>query len=385
MTSLSIYTPNTCAFSHIKTLWEHHTKLPISILSVLSPFVLSPSETITMALNHHLQHALKMVISISVMCLVLNNDMNLARAELETLVHHPDSSALLLSFLVVGDWGRKGTHNQSQVAFQMGRIGETLDLDFIISTGDNFYDKGLTSEYDPAFEDSFTNIYTASSLQKPWYTVLGNHDYRGDALAQSSSFLKQKDSRWVCLKSFILNTDVAEIFFIDTTPFQDKYFTDPEDQVYDWRGVMPRKKYLANLLKDLDMALKESTAKWKIVVGHHPIKSDGHHGNTQELVVQLLPILQANNVDFYINGHDHCLEHISSRDSPLQFFTSGGGSKAWRGDMSWMNLDETKFYYDGQGFMSMQITENEVQVIFYDVSGSALHKWSTSKWLYSTI
>lgn len=53
--------------------------------------------------------------------------------------------------------------------------------------------------------------------------------------------------------------------------------------------------------------------------------------------------------------------------------------------MSWMNLDETKFYYDGQGFMSMQITENEVQVIFYDVSGSALHKWSTSKWLYSTI
>lgn len=53
---------------------------------------------------------------------------------------------------------------------KMGRIGETLDLDFIISTGDNFYDKGLTSEYDPAFEDSFTNIYTASSLQKPWYT-----------------------------------------------------------------------------------------------------------------------------------------------------------------------------------------------------------------------
>lgn len=52
----------------------------------------------------------------------------------------------------------------------MGRIGETLDLDFIISTGDNFYDKGLTGEHDPAFEESFTSIYTASSLQKPWYT-----------------------------------------------------------------------------------------------------------------------------------------------------------------------------------------------------------------------
>lgn len=53
--------------------------------------------------------------------------------------------------------------------------------------------------------------------------------------------------------------------------------------------------------------------------------------------------------------------------------------------MSWMNPEETKFYHDGQGFMSMQITENEVQVIFYDVFGSALHKWSTSKSLYSTM
>ncbi|KAG7974555.1 hypothetical protein I3843_06G053700 [Carya illinoinensis] len=32
------------------------------------------------------------------------------------------------------------------------------------------------------------------------------------------------------------------------------------------------------LLKDFDLALKESSAKWKIVVGHHTIKSAGHHG-----------------------------------------------------------------------------------------------------------
>ena len=52
----------------------------------------------------------------------------------------------------------------------MGRIGENLDIDFVISTGDNFYDKGLIDEHDSAFEESFTNIYTASGLQKPWYT-----------------------------------------------------------------------------------------------------------------------------------------------------------------------------------------------------------------------
>lgn len=52
----------------------------------------------------------------------------------------------------------------------MGRIGEELDIDFVVSTGDNFYDNGLKGEHDPAFIDSFTNIYTAKSLQKQWYT-----------------------------------------------------------------------------------------------------------------------------------------------------------------------------------------------------------------------
>lgn len=52
----------------------------------------------------------------------------------------------------------------------MGWIGEKLDIDFVISTGDNFYGDGLKGVNDPAFEDSFKNIYTAKSLQKQWYS-----------------------------------------------------------------------------------------------------------------------------------------------------------------------------------------------------------------------
>ena len=53
---------------------------------------------------------------------------------------------------------------------QMGIIGDKLDIDFVISTGDNFYDDGLTGVDDPAFDESFSNIYTAPSLQRQWYT-----------------------------------------------------------------------------------------------------------------------------------------------------------------------------------------------------------------------
>lgn len=48
--------------------------------------------------------------------------------------------------------------------------------------------------------------------------------------------------------------------------------------------------------QDVDSALRESSAKWKIVVGHHTIKSAGQHGNTVELVAKLLPILQVESI-----------------------------------------------------------------------------------------
>ncbi|KAL0386180.1 UNVERIFIED_CONTAM: Purple acid phosphatase 4 [Sesamum radiatum] len=323
--------------------------------------------------------AVSMIFLIFAMHLVHGTDAELQHFE------HPTKADGSLTALVIGDWGRKGQYNQSEVAYQMGVTAEKMDVDLIISTGDNFYPGGLNNVNDPAFDKSFTNIYTAPSLQKQWYTVLGNHDYRGDALAQLSPVLRGKDGNWFCMKSYILNTDIAEFFFIDTTPFQDKYFIDPEGEVYDWRGVLPRDKYLSTLLQDLESALRESRAKWKIVVGHHTIKSAGIHGNTQELVQKLLPILEANGVDLYINGHDHCLQHISSSDSPLQFLTSGGGSKAWRGYYNWPNAKEMKFYYDGQGFMTMQIAGGDVDINFFDVSGNILHKWSASKTFFSQI
>ena len=58
----------------------------------------------------------------------------------------------------------------------MGKIAQELHIDFIISTGDNFYEDGLNETGDPSFEQSFSAIYSASSLRRPWH--LGNcHHY----------------------------------------------------------------------------------------------------------------------------------------------------------------------------------------------------------------
>jgi tartrate-resistant acid phosphatase type 5 len=51
----------------------------------------------------------------------------------------------------------------------MGLIGQRIDAQFVISTGDNFYPEGLKVENDLAFFESFTSVYNASSLQVQWY------------------------------------------------------------------------------------------------------------------------------------------------------------------------------------------------------------------------
>ncbi|CAN7002906.1 unnamed protein product [Brassica oleracea var. botrytis] len=329
--------------------------------------------------------------SVRLMFLILCIFINGSFSKLERLGHPVTKSDGSLDILVFGDWGRKGGFNQSLVAHQMGIVGEQLDIDFVISVGDNFYDDGLKGDTDTSFEASFSHIYTHPSLQKQWYSVLGNHDYRGNVSAQLSQVLTKRLemvlSQIFCLmlspRLIYTFFGMVEFFFVDTNPFVKKYFTDPEDHTYDWSNVLPRKKYIYNLLHDLDLEIKKSRATWKFVVGHHGIKTAGQHGVAQELVDQLLPILELkifleNKVDLYINGHDHCLQHIGS-EGEIQFLTSGGGSKAWRGDIQPWDPKELKLYYDGQGFMSLRITHSEVKFVFYDISGNVLHQSRLSK------
>ncbi|KAG8088057.1 hypothetical protein GUJ93_ZPchr0010g8308 [Zizania palustris] len=108
---------------------------------------------------------------LAVMLAALSWCVSPATAEL-TRLEHPVKDGAPLRLLVVGDWGRKAAYNQSRVAQQMGEVAEEMEIDFVVSTGDNFLEDGLAAVDDKAFHESFVDVYTAQSLQKPWY--LGN-------------------------------------------------------------------------------------------------------------------------------------------------------------------------------------------------------------------
>ena len=98
-----------------------------------------------------------------------------------------------LHFLVVGDWGQ-ASEPQRQVAGAMAQVAGQGGARFVISTGDNFYPRGVGSVSDPQFRDAFEEVYAAPSLQAPWYVVLGNHDYEGSPNAEIA--YSSRSPRW---------------------------------------------------------------------------------------------------------------------------------------------------------------------------------------------
>lgn len=53
-----------------------------------------------------------------------------------------------------------------------------VSASFIISTGDNIYPNGVSSEYDPQWRSAFEDVYTRHATFIKWYVTLGNHDYK---------------------------------------------------------------------------------------------------------------------------------------------------------------------------------------------------------------
>lgn len=60
-------------------------------------------------------------------------------------------------------------------------------------------------------------------------------------------------------------------------------------------GGISQQSWLSQL-EELEAHLARSEADWKLVIGHHPVHSSGHHGSTPELLHTLDPVLRRHGV-----------------------------------------------------------------------------------------
>ncbi len=59
-------------------------------------------------------------------------------------------------------------------------------------------------------------------------------------------------------------------------------------------------------LRELTAKLAASQAKWKVVVGHHPVRYSSSYALTTELLDTLEPVLEQYRVDAYFSGAVLC-------------------------------------------------------------------------------
>jgi tartrate-resistant acid phosphatase type 5 len=270
-----------------------------------------------------------------------------------------------LNFAIIGDWGRQGRPDQKQVARQMGIACKNAAASFVISVGDNFYERGVTSLDDDHWQRSFETVYDAPSLHVPWYVILGNHDYLGKCEPQLE--YGKTHPRWIMPARYythlypIDTSTNLECFYIDTCPFIHEYQNNPD---FGELAGQDAGKQLAWL----EQALAASQAQWKLVFGHHPIYSSGlAHGNQPEIIEHILPLLQKYRVQAYIAGHDHDLEHLKVGD--LDLIVSGGGSE----HRPVKTPATSPFSRAVSGFALASVRANEMQVRFIDNLGNALY------------
>ena len=279
---------------------------------------------------------------------------------------HEAYAFVMLNFLILGDWGRKGTPGQLAVADGMARVAEQLKSRFVVTTGDNFY-HGVTSLHDAHWQESYEAVYHRPSLQIPWYVVLGNHDYQGSVQAQLDYvYLSARwclPSRYYAVEKAINATASALLVFLDTSPFLSSYQANGPEYIEGVRGQDPEWQ-----LSWLKRTLAASKAAWKLVFGHHPIYSASpYHGDTLELQSRLLPILQAHHVQAYICGHEHDLQHLAA--DGVDYFVSGAGAECR--ESGWCSA--SRYSVCELGFSAVSLTGDRLRVEFYDANGKLIY------------
>lgn len=276
--------------------------------------------------------------------------------------HAPAGSTV--RFLVFGDWGTGG-RTQRRVADGMAAVFARAGADAVLSTGDNFYPTGVKSVDDPQWTSKFETMYDAKALPVPFHAVLGNHDCQGDIQAQirytgtrlddgSVTRWRMPDRMW---SERFVTADGAvstRVIGIDT-------------QIITGRDNDARTAQL----RWLDSALSAATEQWIIVVGHHPVYSNGSHGNTLGMIRHVKPLLEKHKVALYLAGHDHDLQ-VLEPVAGVHYVISGGGG----GSRTVRWAANTRYAATNLGFAWLATGAKEMVVRMHEADGTV--RWSFS-------
>lgn len=320
------------------------------------------------------------------------------------------------NFFAVGDTGYLGSDRTksgiSLVAKAVQNHCADANCQFGLMAGDNIYERGAAGDAGDAelFRTRFTEPY--GSLQNlddnfRLYIALGNHDWytsRKGALAQVKFHETTRpfymDGLFYSVKPAAMKGDL-EVFVLDTemllAPHKLNRFEDGENgeqipngktRAGGHKNALPVTGDEKQQLDWFNKALKNSTAKWKIVLAHHPLwqsRSGSKYEQSIKLRETLMPGL-CQYADLYVAGHQHTQEvHTDNcgdaSGAPLVHVVSGAGAKARKIEESFRKWQLGKYpqvseqYTAGSiwGFSHFSIDDDKLKVnmVTVDDAGKA--------------
>ncbi len=341
----------------------------------------------------------------------------------------------VVTFYALGDWGT-GSRNQRDVARLLAADARSIPAGrrlapFVVALGDNVYNVGLPfgwgrAEVTQLMEKTFGAIYDSVTWQDRslrFHVVPGNHDHGeafigkggwGDVL-QQETWAEGRYPNWEYYpvsvdRSRIPDTnDSIEYRLLRGERIDDITRPEPIDVPADapLTIVAIDSEVLLQMfargdrvgaqrhLDRLSEILAAAGADWKIVLGHHPVRTNGKHGgfrsardwflypvpivsfiynfydmlfakslqdmdhkHNRAFAEDLTRVLQQH-AAFYLSGHDHSLQLIEM--GPAWQIVSGAAAK--RSGVG--RTDETLFANQELGFARFDVTDNELWIRFF--------------------
>ena len=182
--------------------------------------------------------------------------------------------------LMIGDWGpEKEWKPQEAVARGMAAYAKDMAVkpEALFLLGDNFYGSFKGGLKNPRWKTQFEEMYPASLFPGPCYAMLGNHDYDDEPVvkleAQLAYARENPGTRWTMpAKWYRQEVNPLITMLVLDSNYKNRLVSLTDDE---------KKVQMEWLRAEL---AKPRKTPWLVVMAHHPLYTNGVHGDS--LLVQ---------------------------------------------------------------------------------------------------
>jgi hypothetical protein len=280
-----------------------------------------------------------------------------------------------MHLLAIGDFGTTGADQKKVAAAMSAFVQKTaIKPESMLLIGDNFYspDKEGFNVESKRWKTTFEDVYPVNIFPGPCWAILGNHDYhdnRGGEQIQLQ-YAREKKTRW-SMPSKWYRFEIG-----GSSPRLTVIALDSNLPAVS--GGLKDKKRLPSLSNEeekqqlawLETELSKPRAPMTLVLGHHPLYSNGSHGDTKSLIESWGPLFKKHKVHAYLCGHDHDMQHLELEGLHTSFILSGGGGAKIR---KLPNDREMPYGQAIYGFTHLEVLPNALRFTHFDADGQRLH------------